>query len=1158
MSNEVQFLMNVLQATDDSGADPEAVYPLLAANIDKLNATFVEVLRRWATDELTRVEPDQAQDIASNILSFSSLIQQFPLGDRANNIEIAIAGYEMALIVFTRDEFPEDWADVQSNMGTAYRDRVFGDTADNIEKAIKIHTAVLKVRTRGSEEWAGTQMNLGAAYLGRIAGNTADNIEQAIVASNAAKEVFTHDKFPQQWVMIQSNLVIAYRNRILGKKADNIEKAIKACTEALEVCSTRNEVDEQWAAMAQTTLGNAYFERIYGNRADNLEEAIKAYTAALEFYTRDEFPQQWALVQSNLGGVYRDRIHGKKADNIEKAITACNAALEVRTRSLPQSWAETQTNLGNAYSERILGEKADNVDKAIAAYTDALKVYTHEKFPQQWATVLTNLGNVYRDSIFGDKADNIEKAIAACTATLEVLTYEKFPQLWATMQMDLGNAYSERIIGDEAKNFEKAIVAYTDALKVYTRENFPQQWAMVQTNLGSAYWRNRTHGDETENVEQAIAAYKAALKICTQNEFPQQWAMVQTNLGIAYSERILGDKAENIEQALTALTNALNVFNRNSFPQDWALVQNNLGIVYSSRGKYRDKAENMVLAFQAYSDALEVRTRDAFPINHVETKYNLGILYQDGQRFTDAYTTFKSAIETVELLREEIVSGDETKRKQAEKWNQLYRSMVEVCIAQNNIAEAIEYVERSKTRTLVELILERDFKTIFSSEDAKQLEELRDKIASGQNELQNRTAKNPKALAQNLQEWRQQRNDLQNSKLSVGYSFNFDKFQKSLDEGTTIIEWYITGTSKTAFETFIITHNSLQWFNVSSEADERNAFANWLNEYGEAYNEKNKWQKNLSSRLNRLAEILHLEDILKQVPDTCSRLVLIPHMFLHIFPLHALPLANGDFLCDRFSKNVSYAPSCQLLQQLQPLQRPEFQRLFAVQTPTKDLYEPYEKDLGAIAAIKKQFNNSCILKKAEATKSEIYCNEELFKANCIFFFCHGYFNPDSPLDSGLQLADENLTLKDIIVNFKLNNCRLVMLSACETGLPDFMNTSDEYIGLPYGFLLAGSTNVVSSLWTVSANATALLMIKFYEELQQQNNIAVALNTAQRWLRDTTVQEFRDWLVQSRLEKVWQRQLDKDFNKIQANQGATVKPFEQPYYWAAFCAIGKGV
>lgn len=176
-------------------------------------------------------------------------------------------------------------------------------------------------------------------------------------------------------------------------------------------------------------------------------------------------------------------------------------------------------------------------------------------------------------------------------------------------------------------------------------------------------------------------------------------------------------------------------------------------------------------------------------------------------------------------------------------------------------------------------------------------------------------------------------------------------------------------------------------------------------------------------------------------------------------------------------------------------------------------------------------------------------------AHCAFFFCHGYFNPGSPLDSGLQLADDDLTLVDIIAHFNLENCRLVTLSACETGITDPTQISDEYIGLPYGFLLAGSTNVISSLWTVSAAATALLMIKFYEELQQQNNITVALNTAQAWLRDTTSQGFQNWLKNSSLSSIWQRELEGYFAE---NYSETTKPFESPFYWSAFFVAGKGV
>ncbi len=428
-------------------------------------------------------------------------------------------------------------------------------------------------------------------------------------------------------------------------------------------------------------------------------------------------------------------------------------------------------------------------------------------------------------------------------------------------------------------------------MEVRTKDAFPQDWAITQNNLGAAYW-DRIFG-EAQNIELAIASYTNALEVRTKDAFPQDWAMTQNNLGIAYPNRIFGEKAQNLELAIASYTNALEVRTKDAFPQDWAMTQNNLGIAYPNR-IFGEKAQNLELAIASYTNALEVRTREAFPQNHAETLCNLGLTYQKAQRLTDAYTTFHCAIETVELLRGEIISGDESKRKQAEEWNRFYRCMVEICLELKKSTEAIEYVERSKTRNLVELILERDLNTIFPPEVVTQLEKLRDKIASGQNQLQNHKAKNPTALAQHLQQLREKRKELQDRYLPIGSGFKFEQFQATLDDQTAVIEWYITNAG---FETFIITRDSLQRLNISNQADKRNPLINWFDEYLEAYvRTKTEWINSLASRLSRLAEILHLEDILKLVPETCSRLVLIPHTVLHLFPLHALPLANGHFL----------------------------------------------------------------------------------------------------------------------------------------------------------------------------------------------------------------------------------------------------------------------
>ena len=139
----------------------------------------------------------------------------------------------------------------------------------------------------------------------------------------------------------------------------------------------------------------------------------------------------------------------------------------------------------------------------------------------------------------------------------------------------------------------------------------------------------------------------------------------------------------------------------------------------------------------------------------------------------------------------------------------------------------------------------------------------------------------------------------------------------------------------------------------------------------------------------------------------------------------------------------------------------------------------------------------------------------------------------------------------------LNQCRLVTLSACETGLTDPTSISDEYIGLPSGFLYAGCANVVSSLWTVNQVSTAFLMIKFYKNLKKnQISVAKALNDAQRWLRDATLQKLLDWITQLNLNEDVMKQLKDGMDELEEFYYLDEKPYNDPYYWAAFCAIGQ--
>ncbi|NJM62435.1 MAG: hypothetical protein HC849_23145 [Oscillatoriales cyanobacterium RU_3_3] len=88
----LQFLIEVLQATRNSNGDAQVVYLLLAANTDKTNLILAEILPRFVSAVLRKVPTGTVQSLVADIVTFSDLIQQFPLGNKASNMEVAMLG----------------------------------------------------------------------------------------------------------------------------------------------------------------------------------------------------------------------------------------------------------------------------------------------------------------------------------------------------------------------------------------------------------------------------------------------------------------------------------------------------------------------------------------------------------------------------------------------------------------------------------------------------------------------------------------------------------------------------------------------------------------------------------------------------------------------------------------------------------------------------------------------------------------------------------------------------------------------------------------------------------------------------------------------------------------------------------------------------------
>ena len=157
---------------------------------------------------------------------------------------------------------------------------------------------------------------------------------------------------------------------------------------------------------------------------------------------------------------------------------------------------------------------------------------------------------------------------------------------------------------------------------------------------------------------------------------------------------------------------------------------------------------------------------------------------------------------------------------------------------------------------------------------------------------------------------------------------------------------------------------------------------------------------------------------------------------------------------------------------------------------------------------------------------ETATSKDLSQYRIVHFATHGLLDSEHPEFSGLVLSmvgpdgkPQNgfLDLEDIY-NLTLTS-DLVVLSACETGLGKEIN-GEGLVGLTRGFMYAGASRVVASLWQVDDAATAELMGAFYKAM-----LAEGLRPAAA-------------LRQAQLELMKQ------------------KRWHDPYYWAAFTLQGE--
>jgi CHAT domain-containing protein len=1056
------------------------------------------------------------------------------LGDRAENVELAIAAGEEALGFLTREMSEEHWVGLQVLIANAYMARVRGDRADNLEKVTAAHEAALTVLTRDGHpnDWPHTQANLGNAYMERIRGDRADNVEKALAAYEAAFTVFTRDGRPQEWAQLQINLSNAYVSRVRGDHADNLEKAIAACEAALTVL-TREGQRGEWA-MAQTNLGNAYGARVRGDRASNQEKAIAASEAALTVHTREASPIEWAKLQHNRATAYALRVHGDRADNAEKAVAGHEAALTILTReSRPREWAQTQSRLALAYAIRIRGERAANQERAIAASEAALTVFTRESQPREWADTHFNLASIYLDRVSGESADNAEKAVASLEAALTVRTREALPRDWAHAQRTLAGAYVNLDRGNRAGNLEKAIDAYEAALTILTREALPDEWADVQFLLSIAY-EKRLNGDKSANLRQAIAAAEAALTVRTRAARPHDHLLTARLLGQVLLE------AKDWRRAGVAYANArdtfLLLFGQGVNEADAGNLIAEAGYMFAQAAyaavERGERLGALALASEGrgrlMNAALKVQALDLPADKRVRLdELRAAIRLEEHAAQSAEGTGRAAAIDKLSGLRQELLG--------LVKDGSAIASTPEATVA------AARRVAGNGGALVVPILTHVGTKILIATGEAApaQSGDASDPAASASPRSQ---PSRPSVTVLHLPE------------LTV---------RKVVD---SLFEPYRPDRSMNWRLAYAINH-------MSPDTQER-LWPKWLAAI-----------EDLGPELWRLLGGRIDAALTERGVKRGARIIWMPPGILGTVPLGlAQDPKSKRRLIDSYE--IVYAPSLEAIASAQSqIASSAPATLAAVVNPTGDLAGS-EKE-GQIVASHFPATARAVLERDAATSGAVLA--ALKGKSHWHFASHGTFSWDDARQSALVMHGmERLSVGRLLEADGLGRPRLVVLSACETGLSGTGRNPDEFIGLPGTFMALGASGVLATMWPVEDTATSLVMAKFYElHMGAKLSPPTALRRAQLWLRQATSGELRtyarDAAHQGRLESRHVAEIDRGLSEEglkRSRNAATVewiarngaestrrkkatpydaerlaRPYAHPYFWAGFTYTG---
>jgi CHAT domain-containing protein len=688
--------------------------------------------------------------------------------------------------------------------------------------------------------------------------------------------------------------------------------------------------------------------------------------------------------------------------------------------------------------------------------------------------------DLYEKGEWKDKNRTNEDLFYLCYSYLKTKRYDKVncPIEYAEMGGKDGNKRAQAFLWTERATMNIDLGHYEEALKDADKaiEASSGDWFgdAVHISLGARGLAHALLGNREKAIEIAKKIEKTE-------------RLVGSIIGGRYQAVA---KSEAISKIYMALENYEDVIRVSEATEGYgnprAQIPNNFRVA-----KAYYETGNLYKAKSGFEDILSYPFIESFGAIYWVSLYNLGLIKLKENKKEEGISMLKNAVVEIENQRRTIATeaskigfvGD----KQA-----VYQDLVAALVDGGQYGEAFAYAERGKARALVDMLAAK--KQFGSGEKAEStqlnafLDELnkaeQNAIVLDDNALPQQHTTTRAIVVQKKQEISQADPEL--ASLVTVTPPDVKEIQQLLPPDETLVEYFGSGNT---FFAFIVNKSEVRGVKLDADGLEikiRSFRKGIMNQQSNAIKTDGQ---NLYTILIRPLEGMFASE----------NLTIVPHGALHYLPFSAL-YADGQYLIEKY--NLRVLPSAGVIKFLKVQREGHAGNMIAFGNP--DLGNPQLDLPGAqkeVIAITKDMPNSLLLTRKKATETTL--KELGSKYRYVHFAMHGTFDAEKPLFSGLMMARDSkndglLTVGELYDLYLPTN--LVALSACETALGKVAN-GDDVVGFTRGFLYAGASSIVSSLWQVDDQATSILMQEFYKSLKGTDKRR-ALRAAQLKVKDT--------------------------------------------------------